>query len=264
MRSEPAPERLVWTAELVERFWNGVARTRLVELSFSRVAGAQLLPLLRPYLRPDGRHLDFGAGDGSLTQLLAREGFAVAALEPAAARRAELEARLAGAANFLGALAPDAADDSFDVVLMVEVIEHLLDADLDPALRLIGRLLRPGGTLIVTTPNNEDLDLGMAVCPVTGLMFHRWQHMRSFTRDSLAALLVRHGFTPVVHHEFDAAQDLAAPLFRRGERWWQIVTAIERAARRHQVARRLRRGRTVHIGAGSTLVVIATCGAAAG
>jgi SAM-dependent methyltransferase len=43
-------------------------------------------------------------------------------------------------------------DDAFDVVLFCEVIEHLL---MDPlfALHEINRVLRPGGRLLVTTPN---------------------------------------------------------------------------------------------------------------
>jgi hypothetical protein len=59
----------------------------------------------------------------------------------------------------------------------------------------------------VTTPNNEDLELGMAYCPVSNTLFHRWQHVRSFTGESLSCLLSRHGISPIVVHrvEFRAA-----------------------------------------------------------
>jgi len=44
------------------------------------------------------------------------------------------------------------ADGEFDVVILAEIIEHLLN---DPCkvLREIKRVLKPGGTLIITTPN---------------------------------------------------------------------------------------------------------------
>jgi len=49
------------------------------------------------------------------------------------------------------------ADGSFEVVLFCEIIEHL---QIDPAavLREINRILKPGGTLILTTPNVSRLE----------------------------------------------------------------------------------------------------------
>jgi 2-polyprenyl-3-methyl-5-hydroxy-6-metoxy-1,4-benzoquinol methylase len=44
-------------------------------------------------------------------------------------------------------------EDAFDVVVAAEVIEHLENPRF--MIREVFRLLRPGGTAIVTTPNNE-------------------------------------------------------------------------------------------------------------
>ena len=38
-----------------------------------------------------------------------------------------------------------------DVITMIEVIEHL--TELQPTLRELYRIMKPGGTLLVTTPN---------------------------------------------------------------------------------------------------------------
>jgi len=44
-------------------------------------------------------------------------------------------------------------DDSFDAVVMIEVIEHVVDKE--RLFREINRVLKPGGKLLVTTPNPE-------------------------------------------------------------------------------------------------------------
>jgi 2-polyprenyl-3-methyl-5-hydroxy-6-metoxy-1,4-benzoquinol methylase len=48
-----------------------------------------------------------------------------------------------------------AADSSYDVIISTEVIEHLENPR--GVFRELHRLLRPGGTLIVTTPNQESI-----------------------------------------------------------------------------------------------------------
>ncbi len=47
------------------------------------------------------------------------------------------------------------ADESFDGVMMTDVIEHLTRPDQEKAVRDMARVLRPGGTLYLTTPNHN-------------------------------------------------------------------------------------------------------------
>lgn len=191
-----------WTPALVERFWAGVSQTRLSCLSFSRSAAPYLIELLGDHLKPQGRHLDFGAGDGDLVRALIERGYATAACEPAGVRSAKIALDIADHPRFLG-LIKDDSPDRFDVVLMIEVIEHILEEDLDGALRRVRSLLADDGILIVTTPNTEDLDLASAYCPVCDTLFHRWQHVRSFTPERLAALLFKYGFECLFLHQVD-------------------------------------------------------------
>jgi hypothetical protein len=59
----------------------------------------------------------------------------------------------------------------------------------------IRRILKPGtGYLFVTTPNNENLEASTVFCPECGAVFHRYQHLRSFTIESLEELMRSHGF----------------------------------------------------------------------
>lgn len=197
------PEQLKWTRELVNTFWDGVAQTRLDELSFSKTAGEKLLSYIEHHLAPGIRCLDYGAGDGSLVRLLLEYGCKVSALEPSPERRAVIANQpLSTHENFLG-FASEQDENSFDLVIAAEVIEHVLDEDLDDTLGAFHRHLKPNGILVVTTPNNEDLDLGACYCPVSGKVFHRWQHVRSFTAESLDVTLSGAGFRRIEDHRVD-------------------------------------------------------------
>lgn len=207
----PEITQLDWTPALVGRFWDGVARTRgLVQQSFGRLGGRYLLQAVRWHLRPGARHLDFGGGDGDFAALLAEEGFPAAVFEPSAERAARVGERLAGRPGFLGAIGDDAVAP-FDTIFLVEVIEHVLEADLGAVLARLDRLLAPGGQIIVSTPNAEDLEQNFAFEPAQGVLFHRWQHQRSFTRETLSALLAEHGFAPRVVHEIELTDRIFGP-----------------------------------------------------
>jgi len=112
-----------WTPELVDKFWSGVAQTRLAELSFSRHNSEYLIELIQGHLKPQGRHLDFGAGDGDLLKALIQKGYATAAYEPVQARAAHFPADIANHPKYLGRVR-DGWPERFDVVLASEVIPN--------------------------------------------------------------------------------------------------------------------------------------------
>jgi 2-polyprenyl-3-methyl-5-hydroxy-6-metoxy-1,4-benzoquinol methylase len=105
-------------------------------------------------LRAAGRALDFGAGTGTLARQLAElEGMTeiVAADLVAYPGRAE-HPRITWCSCDLNGRLP-LPDRAFDLVLAVEIIEHLENPR--AVARELARLLRSGGVLILTTPNNE-------------------------------------------------------------------------------------------------------------
>lgn len=241
-------ERLVWTPELVERFWSGVARTRLTEYDFALQGGKSVIIAVEHHLPKDCRILDFGAGNGELIELLLERGYRVAAYEPSRGRAGHLHERLKSRSSFLGAI-NSGSNEQFDVVFMVEVIEHILDQELDRTLRRVHSFLREGGKLILTTPNSEDLDLGMAYCPVSNMLFHRWQHVRSFTADSLLSLLVHYGIAPIVVHHLEFRAESYVPY----DRYWAGDQFVPEAAS-HLNA--IRNDVPVHNGSESNLLYI--------
>ncbi|HIP69717.1 MAG TPA: class I SAM-dependent methyltransferase [Chromatiales bacterium] len=204
------PQPIRWTHELVEKFWGGFSQTRLVEYSFSRQAGRSLIIAIDHLLPKNGHILDYGAGDGDLMRLLCERGTAVSGFEPSDNRAQKLISKLKDYSGFKG-IVGNTENTTFDLVLMAEVIEHVLDEDLDECLNRLEALVKPGGLIIVTTPNNEDLDLGMAYCPVSNVLFHRWQHVRSFTKESLVDLLSKYGFDEVVTHQIEFNDSLYVP-----------------------------------------------------
>jgi len=208
--SPSGPNPVVWTPERVARFWNNISQTDLTAVSFAKVGGRAFIVAASHLLPKDGRILDFGAGDGTLAKLMCERGLNVACYEPSAERSKTLTASLSGTNGFLGNI-DEGSTDTFDVVILTEVIEHILDDDMDVTLKRLHSLTKPGGTIIITTPINEKLEQSHCLCPMCAALFHRWQHVRSFTAESLDNLLSTHGFANVATHKLDFADRLFLP-----------------------------------------------------
>jgi len=191
-----------WTPKNIARFWDGISSTRLVELGFGRQSGRHLLRLLGPWLQTDQRHLDYGAGTGEFAATLLAAGYPTATFEPSFEMRSRQKERLQGFSGFLGVV-DHTSNSQFDTVLLCEVIEHILPEDLDEVLSTLNLFLRPNGTVVVTTPNREELSASILQCPACDSAFHRWQHLRSFDADALTELLSRFGFSKNVVHEVE-------------------------------------------------------------
>jgi 2-polyprenyl-3-methyl-5-hydroxy-6-metoxy-1,4-benzoquinol methylase len=102
-----------------------------------------------------GSILDYGAGKGNLTRRLAATGhFAKIAGADLMPRPRNLPDGIDWLEQDLNESAPLPAA-SYDVVVAAEVIEHLENPR--SMVRDIFRILRPGGRIILTTPNNESL-----------------------------------------------------------------------------------------------------------
>ncbi len=87
---------------------------------------------------------------------------------------------------------------SFDAVTLVELIEHLDRPRIESLLYEAIRVLRPGGRLIVTTPNYASLWplLEKAVNARTPVSYE-YQHISFFTRRRLRDLLIGIGLSSV-------------------------------------------------------------------
>ena len=211
-----------------------------VDLRESRIR--KLLRLLGT--ETPGRLLDVGCAGGELTALLATCGWRV--------QGAEAEPALVAAARARGvdtrAVDLDRAplpwsDAVFDAVIAAEVIEHVIDTD--HLLAEIARVLRPGGALVITTPNLASLENRLR------LLFGRYPmwmdvgvegagHLRYYTPRMLRHQLARHGlrverhvgnWVPLVPQRL--LDDRRAPWLAVTGDWWpSLAMGILMKARR--------------------------------
>jgi SAM-dependent methyltransferase len=214
-----------WTVDHITRFWEQQARTPGQQPEyFSYNYGRGIAGLLRLSGRLDGKVLDYGCGPGYLLDHLVAAGVNCygADVSEQSVRRAN--ARIPPAPRWQGAVTIVAGrtpfdDGFFDVVTCIETLEHVPEDLLAGLLAEVRRVLRPGGVALFTTPHAENLDDSLAFCPFCDSEFHRYQHLRSFTADTLTSLLQQHGFTPVFATNLDF-RDLAPPASQPNWKSW--------------------------------------------
>jgi SAM-dependent methyltransferase len=148
-----------------------------------------------PYLQdvPDGAPvLDLGCGRGEALALLRDHGLAGRGVD-ASARMVQLcrERGLEAEAGDLFEILAGVAEGSLGGVVSFHVIEHLPAAALDRLVRLAYRALRPGGVLILETPN----PLSMVVAARNFWLDPT--HVRPVHPESLKLIYELAGFEPV-------------------------------------------------------------------
>ena len=74
------------------------------------------------------------------------------------------------------------------------MIEHLYDDAFETLLSDVRSILKSGGVIIFTTPNDEQLENAHIFCPSCEKVFHRWQHVRSWSEAGLRQYLEERGF----------------------------------------------------------------------
>jgi len=112
------------------------------------------------------RILDIGCGGGILSEPLARLGAAMVGADPAAtnievATRHAAESGLAIDYRATTAEALSAAGERFDVVLAMEVVEHVADVDL--FVRRCADMVNPGGLMVAATLNRTVKSFTLAI-----------------------------------------------------------------------------------------------------
>jgi 2-polyprenyl-3-methyl-5-hydroxy-6-metoxy-1,4-benzoquinol methylase len=144
--------------------------------------------------------LDLGCGNGSFSNFLAAQGFEVVGIEESASGVAQAQQAYPNCQFRQGSIYDlDLADleQAFDLVISTEVIEHLFYPR--ELVRAARQCLRPGGTLILTTPYHGYFkNLALALSGKLDSHFTTlWDggHIKFFSVDTLSQLVLSEGFT---------------------------------------------------------------------
>ena len=145
------------------------------------------------------RVLELGCATGYMSKVLRDLGCQVVAVEIDAAAAAEAgafcERVIVGDLDVLD-LPAALADDSFDVVVAADVLEHLKEPQ--PLLRDLKRVLRPDGYVVASVPNVAHASVRLALLggsfryDETGLLDRT--HLRFFTYDTVQELFEGTGY----------------------------------------------------------------------
>lgn len=179
-------------SEYDDAFMDKMAGAYLEQTRWTKLRLTALLPLVDP--QPGNRILDLGCAAGALTHFFSQRGAEVVGVdsEPKAIEKARslfpgLQFELADVSRLAQ------ADHSFDKAVAGDLVEHLDEPTFNAMLRELRRVLVPGGTLSIYTPNPKHLierlkahDFVLAQNPT---------HIGLRTADQLVAALWRNGFT---------------------------------------------------------------------
>lgn len=148
------------------------------------------------HAEPGGRLLDFGCAAGFFLKLAREEGWQIAGVELAQPMAQQASQSLGIAiASSLPDLDRQHGDSarSFDAITLWEVIEHLPDPLND--LRDLHSRLRPGGVLMLSTPNTDHWQAHRT--PAAWQGYRPPSHLLFFTPATLHAALQQAGFQSI-------------------------------------------------------------------
>ena len=190
MKAQP----ITWNEKLVIKFWDYYSQ--FPEKYFTYRFGDNIVNVISEKIKPGSVVLDYGCGTGFIIKHFLNRGFQIYGADTSSQSVEFVNKQYNNFPDFKGAFLLDELfklNKRFDVILVIEVIEHLGDEFLNPLLENVKKLVNPGGKVIFTTPNNENLEDSEVYCAVCDHTFHRWQHVRSWNSESLTAYIEKHG-----------------------------------------------------------------------
>ncbi|MFH1255404.1 MAG: class I SAM-dependent methyltransferase [bacterium] len=193
-----------WSEEKIKRFWDYfVGNPALLKLSFAEEVGRDIIKRTEKYLKPDFDILDYGCGGGALIGYLLDAGYGCQGLDSSVDSLEIVRKKFEREKLFKGAILSTEipnktiAPNFYNFIYSIEMIEHLLPDRIENYIKELERILKSGGYIFISTPYNENLKKYNVICPDCGAIFHRVQHLNSFTEKSLSALMEKNGFKTV-------------------------------------------------------------------
>jgi ubiquinone/menaquinone biosynthesis C-methylase UbiE len=192
-----------WNHDKINRYWGIFGNITPKAPWFSEKASGWLIKNIKKEAHRIGLNkkdmaiIDLGAGSGEFLISLGKTFKAnVSGMDISADRISKAAEKYPKINYFQGTLDNiPAEDNSFEIVISTQTVEHLLDEDLQKSFNEMARVLKPGGMLFITTRFNEDLSLGWKVCPDCHAVFQHSQHMQTFNYRSISELCANAGLS---------------------------------------------------------------------
>ena len=205
-------------ARLIDRIKNALDR-RLLRSVLRRCPGSQLAVL------------DIGGGSGWMLNEARRADARVSeTMVVDIDAQARTQAEAAGHRFFLGPIEEFTGDEQYDLVLMLNLIEHV--ADPVNVLRAVRRRLQPGGALLIKTPNCDSLDARLFRKSYWGGL-HCPRHWVIFTPESIRGAAVSAGLEIERLNLTQGAPFWSWSVLDRLERWGWIRLSKDRPMHLH-------------------------------
>ena len=152
-----------------------------------------MLALIRKNVGSPGRMLEIGTGAGFFLKTAERAGWEATGLEISDEAVSFARQELGLNVTKMHAEQLDYPDLAFDAVVMFEVIEHVFQPR--HVLEKVHRVLRPGGVLMISTPNFDALS--RIALGKNWAVLSPGEHLYYFTEKTLKALLEVAGFRQI-------------------------------------------------------------------
>lgn len=173
------------------------------------------LSLLGKLLPLKGRLLDVGCATGVFLDMARKDGWEVVGIETSADLATYANENFGLEVHRVDVTREMPAIDQVDVITLFDVIEHIPEPD--KMIASCAKLLKPGGYILLRTPDERGLMRGMAKLlfnlslrrfDYPMLWFYSFEHIQSFSLRSLQHLLESGGFkvTNVIHENESMAR----------------------------------------------------------
>lgn len=191
-----------WTNSQIAKFWT--YENNFPENFWGYNFGPSLIKMFKKQIKKSNYILDYGCGDGSLIKQILKytnNYQKVYGFEYEHKSITKLKQKFVNTKNLYFVSNKNLPNVKFDIIFCTEVIEHLYDKELYHLLQTLNKFKSENGTIIFTTPNQENLEKSLIYNPVNNTVFHRWQHVRNWSKDSLYHCLKKHHFNKIEFFE---------------------------------------------------------------
>ena len=190
-------KKIVWNAVNVAFFWKSYLGNPKNHGAWMSEGSSEAITKKMKEILP-GRFLsdpksicDWGCGTGNFAKAFAAKGHTVFGLdqnEVVSQIPRDLDQFIGISDSIL------ISDEELDLVYALEVIEHIIDSEIQRTFSEWRRILKKNGYLLLTTPNDENLEENSIFCPNCETQFHTVQHVRSLSVNSISEMLEKYGF----------------------------------------------------------------------